>query len=410
MPGPTNVPDRVLRAMAQPTIDHRSPEFAELGREVLEGLKPVFRTTGPVVIFPASGTGAWEAALVNTLSPGDRVLAFETGEFARLWAEMARRLGLDVEVAPATGRAASIPTPVEARAAKRIATSDSGGAVVHNETSTGATTRLPDIRQAIDRAGHPALLLVDAVSSLGSIDLRHDEWGIDVTLAGSQKGLMLPPGLSFNAISEKALAASKTARLPRSYWAWDPMLEPNADGFFPYTPATNLLYGLREALAMLREEGLAQVFARHRRLAAATRAAVAAWGLPMVCRARGGAQQRRDDGDDARRATTPTSCGGSSRERFNLSLGAGLGRLKGRAFRIGHLGDFNELMLAGTLCGVEMALAIAGVPFSAGRRRRRSWTCCCAERSDGWSATVPLKTGGRLARNAATPSLKSSLG
>jgi len=363
IPGPTNVPDRVLRAMAQATIDHRSEEFAALGREVLDGLKKVFRTTGPVVIFPASGSGAWEASLVNTLSPGDKVLAFENGEFGRLWAEVAQRLGLDVEVVLCDWRRGVDPAVVEAKlkADREIR----AVLVVHNETSTGVTSRLHDIRQAMDAAKHDALLLVDAVSSLASIDLRHDDWRIDVTLSGSQKGLMLPPGLSFNAISEKALAASRGARLARSYWSWQPMLASNQNGFFPYTPSTNLLYGLREALRMLSEEGLQNVFARHCRLAEAARAAVRAWGLEIVC-------ERPDeyshvvttimmpDGHDSDQLRAVAG------ERFNLSLGAGLGRLKGKAFRIGHLGDFNELMLAGTLAGVEMTMTAAGVPYRRG--------------------------------------------
>jgi alanine-glyoxylate transaminase/serine-glyoxylate transaminase/serine-pyruvate transaminase len=367
--------------MAQPTIDHRSARFAELGREVLEGLKGLFRTAGPVVIYPASGSGAWEASLVNTLSPGDAVLAFDIGEFARSWAEVARRLGLDVEMMAGTWRCGVDPVALEARLRDDREHRLRALLVVHNETSTGVTSRLPEIRRAIDRAGHPALLLVDAVSSLGSIDLRHDEWGLDVTLAGSQKGLMLPPGLSFNAISGKALSASRSARLPRSYWAWEPMLAPNAAGFFPYTPATNLLFGLREALAMLNEEGLEPVFARHRRLAAAARAAVEAWGLDIACerpeerspvvttvlmptfaKATAGepAPGQAESSHDADRFRSIVL------ERFNMSLGAGLGRLKGRAFRIGHLGDFNDLMLMGTLCGVEMGLAIAEVPFEPG--------------------------------------------
>jgi alanine-glyoxylate transaminase/serine-glyoxylate transaminase/serine-pyruvate transaminase len=363
IPGPTNVPDRVLRALAQPTIDHRSPEFAALGREVLEGLKTVFKTTGPVVIFPSSGSGAWEAALVNTLSPGDRVLAFDIGEFARLWFEVARRMGLEVDVVPGDWRHGVDPQLVESKLRE-----DRGiraVLVVHNETSTGVTTRLPEVRRAIDRAGHPALLLVDAVSSVASIDLRHDEWGIDVTLAGSQKGLMLPPGLSFNAISQKALAASRAARLPKSYWAWDSMLAANQSGFFTYTPSTNLLYGLREALRMIAEEGLANVFSRHQRLAEAARSAVRAWGLEIACVRPEECSPvvttvlmpEGHDSDELRRIAM---------EQFNLSVGAGLGRLKGRAFRIGHLGDFNDLMLAGTLSGVEMSLTLAGVPFSRG--------------------------------------------
>lgn len=365
IPGPTNTPDRILRAMAAPTIDHRGPEFAALGREVLDGLQSVFQTASPVVIYPASGSGAWEASLVNTLSPGDAVLAFDIGEFSKNWAEVARRLGLDVELVSGTWRRGVDPDEVGERLARDRDHRIKALLVVHNETSTGVTSRLPEIRRAIDRAQHPALLLVDAVSSLASIDLRHDEWGLDVTLAGSQKGLMLPPGLSFTAVSAKALAASTQARLPRAYWAWDAMLAANANGFFPTTPSTNLLFGLREALRMLAEEGLPAVFSRHRRLAGAARAAVRAWGLEILC--------ERDDelspvvttvvmpgAHDADRFRAVTL------ERFNLSLGAGLGRLKGRTFRIGHLGDFNELMLIGTLGGVELGLTAAGVPFRRG--------------------------------------------
>ena len=369
IPGPTNTPDRILRAMAAPTIDHRGPEFAELGHEVLAGLKTVFQTESPVVIYPASGSGAWEASLVNTLSPGDAVLAFDIGEFSKNWAEVARRLGLDVELMPGTWRRGVDPDEVGERLARDL--HDHRGCrikallVVHNETSTGVTSRLPEIRRAIDLTRHPALLLVDAVSSLGSIDLRHDEWGLDVTLAGSQKGLMLPPGLSFNAISARALAAAKEARLPRAYWAWDAMLTANANGFFPTTPSTNLLFGLREALRMLLEEGLPGVFSRHRRLAEAARAAVRGWNLEILC--------ERDD-EHSPVVTTVMMPGGHDADRFrqvvldrfNMSLGAGLGRLKGRTFRIGHLGDFNELMLIGTLGGVELGLGAAGVPFTRG--------------------------------------------
>jgi alanine-glyoxylate transaminase / serine-glyoxylate transaminase / serine-pyruvate transaminase len=365
IPGPTNTPDRVLRAMAAPTIDHRGPEFAALGREVLNGLQTVFQTSSPVVIYPASGSGAWEASLVNTLSPGDTVLAFDIGEFSKNWAEVARRLGLNVEIVRGTWRRGVDPAELGERLARDRDHAIRAVLVVHNETSTGVTSRLPEIRRAIDAAGHPALLLVDAVSSLGSIDVRHDEWGLDVTLAGSQKGLMLPPGLSFNAISERALTSSRQARLPRSYWAWEPMLAANANGFFPTTPATNLLFGLREALRMLSEEGLPNVFARHRRLAAAARAAVRAWGLEILC-------EREDELSPV--VTTAIMPAGHDADRlreivldrFNMSLGAGLGRLKGRVFRIGHLGDFNELMLIGTLGGVELGLAAAGVPFTAG--------------------------------------------
>jgi alanine-glyoxylate transaminase/serine-glyoxylate transaminase/serine-pyruvate transaminase len=365
IPGPTNVPDRVLRAMARPTIDHRSPEFAALGHEVLNAIKAVFQTASRVVIFSASGSGAWEASLVNTLSPGDRVLAFENGEFAKGWSDVARRLGVDVDLVPHEWGSGVDPAVVEAKLSEDRDQKIRAVLVVHNETSTGATSRLAEIRKAIDRAKHPALLLVDAVSSLASIDLRHDEWGIDVTLTGSQKGLMLPPGLSFNAISDKALAASRSARLPKSYWAWEPMITANQAGFFPSTPATNLMYGLAEALRMLDEEGLQNVFARHRRLAEATRAAVRTWGLQVLCRCKeeyspvvtAVVMPEGHDADQFRKVAL---------ERFNLSLGAGLGRLKGRVFRIGHLGDFNELMLAGTLAGVEMGLSVAGVPIQRG--------------------------------------------
>jgi alanine-glyoxylate transaminase/serine-glyoxylate transaminase/serine-pyruvate transaminase len=365
IPGPTNTPDRILRAMAAPTIDHRGPEFAELGHEVLLGLKTVFQTASPVVVYPASGSGAQEAALVNTLSPGDTVLGFDIGEFSKNWGEVARRLGLDVELMPGTWRRGVDPEEVGRRLAADRDHRIKALLVVHNETSTGVTSRLPEIRRAIDLARHPALLLVDAVSSLGSIDLRHDEWRLDVTLAGSQKGLMLPPGLSFNAISAKALAASKDARLPRAYWAWDAMLAANVSGFFPTTPSTNLLFGLREALRMLVEEGLAGIFTRHQRLAEAARAAVRAWELEIQC-------EREDEHSAV--VTTVMMPGGHDADRFramvldrfNMSLGAGLGRLKGRTFRIGHLGDFNELMLIGTLGGVELGLAAAGVPFARG--------------------------------------------
>lgn len=366
IPGPTNVPDRVLRAIDAPTIDHRGPDFARLGLEVLEGLRGVFKTSGPVVVYPASGTGAWEAALVNTLSPGDRVLAFETGHFATLWRAMAERLGLEVRWVEGDWRHGADPE----RAAELLAADTErrirAVMVVHNETSTGVTSRIPEIRAAIDSAGHDALLLVDVISSLGSIDYRHEEWGVDVTVGGSQKGLMLPAGLSFNAVSPKALAAAEHARTPRSYWDWRPIIEANETGFWPYTSATNLLYGLREALTMLlREEGLSTAFARHARHAAATRAAVEAWGLEVL------ALDPRElsavltgvvmpDGYDADEVR------GIIADRFDMSLGAGLGKLKGRIFRIGHLGDFNDLMLAGTLCGVEMGLRIAGVPISPG--------------------------------------------
>jgi alanine-glyoxylate transaminase/serine-glyoxylate transaminase/serine-pyruvate transaminase len=365
IPGPTNVPDRVLHAIARATIDHRGPDFAALGREVLDGTRGVFQTTGAVVIFPSSGTGGWEAALVNTLSPGDRVLAFEIGEFAHLWADVARRLGLVVDIVHGDWRHGVDPISVEARLRDDTAHAIKAVLVVHNETSTGVTSRVPLIRQAMDRARHPALLMVDAVSSLASIDLRHDEWGIDVTITGSQKGLMLPPGLALQAISAKALAAMPSARMPRSYWSWDSMLASNESGYFPYTPATNLLYGLRESLRMINEEGLANVFARHARLADAARRAVTAWGLELCA--------VRPDEYSNTVTTVMTPAGHNADEvraiildRFNMSLGTGLGRLKGRAFRLGHLGDFNELMLMGMLSGVEMGLSLAGVPFKRG--------------------------------------------
>ena len=362
IPGPTNVPDRVLRAIDRPTIDHRGPEFAALGHEVLEGLKQVFRTTGHVIIYPASGTGAWEAALVNTLSPGDRVLMVETGQFAALWQKMATRLGLSVDFIPGDWRHGVDPAVIEQRLAEDRDHGVKAVCVVHNETSTGVTSRIPPVRKAMDRAAHPALLMVDTISSLASIDYRHDEWGVDVTVAGSQKGLMLPPGLSFNAVGAKALAASRKAALPRSYWSWDEMLGPNRSGFFPYTPATNLLYGLREALRMLIEEGLENVFARHARHGEATRRAVRAWGLEILC-------ANPDEYSNSLTAVLlPAGHDADKvreivRDRFDMSLGTGLGKMQGKVFRIGHLGDFNDLTLAGTLCGVEMGLGLAGVPI-----------------------------------------------
>jgi alanine-glyoxylate transaminase/serine-glyoxylate transaminase/serine-pyruvate transaminase len=365
IPGPTNVPDRVLRAIDLPTMDHRGPEFQALGLEVLEGLKYVFKTAQPIVIYPASGTGAWEAALVNTLSPGDRVLMFETGHFATLWQKMAARLGLQPEFVATDWRRGADAGAVEAKLREDKAHAIKAVCVVHNETSTGVTSRIAPIRKAIDAAKHPALLLVDTISSLASIDYRHDEWGVDVTVAGSQKGLMLPPGLSFNCISEKARLASKNAKLPKSYWSWDEMLASNKSGYFPYTPATNLLYGLREALRMLREEGLENVFARHDRHAEATRRAVRAWGLEILCAVpeeyssslTAVMTPAGHDADKVRNAIL---------EAFDMSLGTGLGKLAGKIFRIGHLGDFNDLTLMGTLAGVEMGLALAGVPHKQG--------------------------------------------
>ena len=364
IPGPTNVPDRVLRAIDQPTIDHRGPAFQRLGKELLEGLKAIFKTTGPVVIFPASGTGAWEAALVNTLSPGDKVLMVETGHFATLWSRMAGRLGLELDFIPGDWRHGVDPGAVEARLAEDRARKIKAVCIVHNETSTGVASRVAEVRKAIDAARHPALFMVDTISSLASIDYRHDEWGVDVTVAGSQKGLMLPPGLSFNALGEKARAASKTARLPRSYWSWEEMLAANAGGFFPYTPATNLLFGLREAIAMLLEEGLDNVFARHDRHAEATRRAVRTWGLEVLC------LDAREYSSSLTAVLVPPGHDAdafrkTTLERFNLSLGNGLGKLQGKVFRIGHLGDFNDLMLAGTLAGVEMGLLAAGVEVKA---------------------------------------------
>jgi alanine-glyoxylate transaminase/serine-glyoxylate transaminase/serine-pyruvate transaminase len=365
IPGPTNVPDRILRAIAQPTIDHRGPAFAALGREMIAGLQRIFQTTGAVVMYPCSGTGAWEAAFVNTLSPGDAVLMVETGQFAVLWRDMAVRLGLQVDFIPGDWRhgvdAAAIGAKLKADRAHTI----KAVAVVHNETSTGVTSDIPAVRRAMDEAGHPALLLVDAVSSLGSIDYRHEAWRVDVTVSSSQKGMMLPPGMGFNAISAAALAASKSARMPRAYWDWQPMIRDNASGFFPTTPAINLLYGLREAVHMLEEEGLAHVFARHLRFGEATRRAVNAWGLELLC-------ARPEEYSSALTAVMMPEGHDADAlrkvvlERFDMSLGAGLGKLKGKVFRIGHLGDFNDLMLAGTLSGVEMGLAASGVPFNRG--------------------------------------------
>jgi alanine-glyoxylate transaminase / serine-glyoxylate transaminase / serine-pyruvate transaminase len=368
IPGPTNVPNRVLRAMARPTIDHRGAEFAAMGREALDGLKHIFKTNGPVVIYSGSGTGGWEAAFVNTLSPGDKVLMFETGHFATLWRAMAVKLGLDVDFVAGDWRHGVDLDVLQSKLEDDRDRAIGAVAVVHNETSTGVASPIAEVRKRIDAARHPALLLVDAISSLGSMDVRHDEWGIDVTVACSQKGLMLPPGLGLNAISAKALAAGKTARFPRVFWDWAPMLADNRAGFFTYTPATNLLFGLCESLRMFSEEGLSNVFARHDRHAEATRRAVRAWGLDIVCldekaysSSLTAAMMPGDPGSydaDALRQTIL--------ERFDMSLGTGLGKFKGRVFRIGHLGDFNDLMLAGTLCGVEMGLAAAGVPFNRG--------------------------------------------
>ncbi len=365
IPGPSNVPDRILRAVDNPTIDHRSADFGRLGLEVLDGIKTIFQTKSPVIIFPGSGTGAWEAALVNTLSAGDKVLMFETGQFAALWKEMAGKLGLEIEFIPGDWRTAADPKVLEAKLAEDKGHKIKAVCVVHNETSTGVVSSIPKMRQAIDKAKHPALLYVDAVSSLGSLEYRHDEWGVDVTVSGSQKGLMLPPGISFNAVSDKALAASKTAKLPRAYWEWSSMLGINKTGFFPFTPNTNLFYGLREAIAMLHEEGLDNVFARHHRHGEATRAAVKAWGLEILCK------DPEAYSDTITAIMMPNDLDadalrGVITDNFDMSLGAGLGKVLKKVFRIGHLGDFNDLMLCGALSGVEMGLELAKVPYKKG--------------------------------------------
>jgi alanine-glyoxylate transaminase/serine-glyoxylate transaminase/serine-pyruvate transaminase len=365
IPGPTNVPDRILRAMDTPVIDHRGPEFSKLGLEVLEGMRAVFRTKSPVIIYPSSGTGACEAALANTLSPGDRVLIFETGQFSGVWRQAAERLGLNVEYVLNNWRRGASPSELEARLNGDSQHSFKAVVIVHNETSTGTTSRIAELRRVIDRVRHPALLIVDAISSLACMDYRHDEWEVDVSVCSSQKGLMVPPGLSFNAISEKALAANKTSKLPKSYWDWQDMLRLNEAGFFPYTPATNLLFALREALRMLQEEGLPNVFLRHARYGEATRAAMRAWKLEIVCEEpleysnsmTAGFMPAGHDSDGFRQVVL---------ENFDMALGTGLGKLAGRVFRIGHLGYFNDLMLAGTLSGVEMGLRLAGVPHQDG--------------------------------------------
>jgi alanine-glyoxylate transaminase / serine-glyoxylate transaminase / serine-pyruvate transaminase len=365
LPGPTNVPDRILRAIDRATIDHRGSEFGELGIECLNGLKTIFQTQNPVILYPSSATGAWEAALVNTLNAGDRVLAFETGHFADLWAKMASNLGLCVDLIPGDWRHGVDTSRVVEKLAGDRDHEIRAVMVVHNETSTGVTTNIPAVRHAIDAAKHPALLMVDVVSSLGSIDYRHDEWGVDVAIGGSQKGMMLPPGLAFNAISARALEAGKRSTLPKSYWRWTEMIANNSKGFFPYTPATNLLYGLREAIHMLQAEGLPDVFARHARLAEATRCAVRQWNLEMVA---------LDPSEYSNVVTALFVPQGFEEkalrslilDRFNMSLGSGLGKLAARAFRIGHVGDFNELMLAGTLAGVEMGLHLTGIPHRKG--------------------------------------------
>ena len=365
IPGPTPVPERILAAMSRQVLDHRGLEFGELGRNVLSGIKGLFKTQGHVIIYPSSGSGAWEAGLTNTLSPGDKVLMCETGQFAVLWEAMARRLGLETDVIPTDWRIGADANAIEKKLRADTGRKIKAVCVVHNETSTGCLTRLDEVRKAIDAAGHPALLMADAISSLAAADLRHDEWGIDVTVAGSQKGMMLPPGLSFTAISAKAIEATKTASLRKSYFAWDDMLASNATGYFPYTPATGLLYGLSEAIELINSEGLENVFARHRRLAEATRRAVAAWGFETQC---------RDAKYYSPAVTTVVMPEGHNADayrkivldNFNMSLGTGLNKIAGKAFRIGHLGDTNELTVLGALTGVEMGFELAGVPHKKG--------------------------------------------
>jgi alanine-glyoxylate transaminase/serine-glyoxylate transaminase/serine-pyruvate transaminase len=365
IPGPSNVPDRILRAMDHPTMDHRGPDFGKFGAQVLEKVRSIFKTQSHVVIFPASGTGAWEAALVNTLSPGDRVLMCETGWFAHLWNEMAERLGIQADFVKTDWRRGADVEAIEQKLRDDRSHAIKAVCVVHNETSTGATSRIAEVRRAMDAAGHPALLLVDTISGLASMDYRHDEWGVDVTVSGSQKGLMLPPGLSFNAISAKAIKASEQAKLTRSFWDWKPMLASNATGYFPYTPATNMLYALDTAVDMLLEEGLDNVFARHDRMAEATRRTVRHWGLEVQC------QDPRHYSSVLTAVRLPQGHSANALratilEKFNMSLGNGLGQLNDRVFRIGHLGDISPLQLVGTLGGVEMGLRAAGVPHQAG--------------------------------------------
>ena len=365
IPGPTNVPDRVLRAMDYPTIDHRGPQFAEIGTKCLAGMKTIFKTDSHVVIYPASGTGAWESALVNTLHEGDLVLMVETGHFASLWHKMASRLGLETEFLATDWRRGVDPQQVEDRLRADTENKIKAVCIVHNETSTGSASRVNEVRLAMNKAGHDALLLADTISSLGSIDFRHDEWGVDVTVAGSQKGLMLPPGLSFNAVSEKALAIASKGGMRRSYWDWEEQIAANKDGAFPFTPATNLLYGLAEAIDMLHEEGLDNVFKRHDRHAAATRKAVQSWGLEVLC------QEPKDYSSALTAVLLPDGHNADAfragvLQNFNMSLGNGLAKLAGKVFRIGHLGDFNDLMLLGTLSGVEMGLSLANIPHQKG--------------------------------------------
>ena len=365
IPGPTNVPDRVLRAMDYPVIDHRGPVFADIAKRVLERVKLIFKTDEPVIIFPSSGTGAWEAAIVNTLSEGDKVLMFETGQFSSLWYEQAKRFKLDIDFVTGDWRSGVDPKIVEEKLSKDKEHKIKAVFVVHNETSTGVCSRLAEIRKAMDAAKHPALLLVDTISSLASIDFKHKEWKVDVTVCGSQKGLLLPPGLSFNAISSKALEAYKTSNLPKSFWDWKPMLEMNKDGFFPYTPVTQMFYGLDEALNMLMEEGLENVLDRHTRHGEATRAAVKDWGLEILCK------KPEEYSNSLTAVMVPDGHDADALRKiilddYNMALGMGLAKVKSKIFRIGHLGDFNDLMLAGTLAGVEMGLRKSKIPFKQG--------------------------------------------
>ena len=365
IPGPSNVPDRVLRAIDNPTMDHRGPDFGIFSKGVLQDIKKIFKTEGDVIIYPASGTGAWEAALVNTLSPGDKVLMAETGEFATLWNNLAIKLGFEPDFIEGDWRRGAPADLIEARLAEDKNHEIKAVCVVHNETSTGVVSNVHNVRKALDAANHPALLFADCISSLGSVEFKHDAWQVDVTISCSQKGLMLPPGLSFNAISNKALAASEKNTYKRSYWDWQPMITNNATGYYPYTPSTNLLYGLREALDMLLEEGLDNVFKRHDRYAEATRRAVQAWGLEVLC-------QNPDEYSSVLTAVLVPEGHDADNlrhiilDKFDMSLGTGLGKVKGKVFRIGHLGDFNDLTLMGTLSGVEMGLSLANIPHQKG--------------------------------------------
>lgn len=365
IPGPSNIPDRVLHAIGHPTMDHRGPGFQKISEEVLKGLRRMFKTSGPVIMFPTSGTGAWEASLMNTLSPGDKILMFETGHFATLWHGMAKKFELEIDFVPTNWRHGADPNVVEEKLRADVEHRIKSVNVVHNETSTGVASRIAEIREAMDRVGHPALLMVDTISSLGSIDYRHEEWKVDVTVGCSQKGLMLPPGLGFNAVSEKALEASKTNGFKRHFWDWDDMLKANETFFYPSTPSTNLMYGLKEAIAMLEEEGLDNVFARHDRYAEATRRAVRTWGLEILC------EEPSEYSSVLTAVMMPEGKGADALRKiildnFNMSLGNGLGKVVDKVFRIGHLGDLSELSLVGTLAGVEMGLELGGIPYNKG--------------------------------------------